>query len=163
MKKIYRKEEAGESSYEVFDIEDSYLVEKYGKTAKEIYDEDGNELVIFTYGNNISAIVFPNIVSARNGIYKISINFSENELLKNLPYEYYKISIIKVTTNKNYLLVDDELVYLYNKERVKVYNESESSPSLPEDRPLNPPSLPVDPPEEGAEDGPTTVIPTPSA
>lgn len=162
MKKIYRKEEVGESSYEIFDVKEDYFIKRYGKTIKEIYDEDGVTLVIFTYGNDISAIVFPNVISARNGIYRISINFSENELLKNLPYEYYKMSIIKATDDKNYFLIDNELIYLYNKERMKIYNESEeTSPSLPEEEEIVPslPSLP----EDGPEDGPSNIVETPSA
>ena len=177
MKKIYRTEENGRTEIE-FPIDSSLMELKYGKTNTEIRQEEGDVCVILTYNGDIVYTFITKAYYAKGNEWSVNCTFSNRKDIQNLPYDFYKVTIVKITSENNYILVEDELLYFYNKEKVKVHEIipppfSPTIPSVPgtvvpgepEDEPEGSETTPEEEPEPEPDSGitvPDEIVDIPS-
>lgn len=177
MKKIYRTETNNKTEIK-FPINNSHMKLKYGKSNSEIREEEGSIYVLLTYNGDIAYMFTTGIYDYSGDEWSINCIFSNREGIQKLSYDFYKVTIMKVTTDNCYILVEDELVYFYNKERVKVHEIipppfSPTIPSVPgtvvpgqsEDEPEGSETTPEEEPEPEPDSGitvPDEIVDIPS-
>ena len=149
MLKSYRTEKNTIEPIKIL-INDSFVNRKYNKTTKEILNTVGKTYVILSYNGDINGLIeTEETVIEGNNCY-INCIFANKTLIQKLPYDYYRITIVHTDFNNSYVLLENEPLFLYNKELIKI-NEAESAPILPgepEDEPDDGPLPPAGEPED---------------